>query len=65
MEHLSGFVPVNFKKVGKALVAIGCVMLLVKLTGLITGWYAPKSGVVILGVCLLLVGLYISLISKE
>jgi len=56
---MTGFVPVNFKQVGKIILIIGFICLIAKLTSYLTNWFYISNDFFYFGVALLLLSLYL------
>ena len=65
-KHRPGFVPIQFKKAGKIILAIGMALLIDWLIGLSTGWFMVNNFLIYLSAGLILLGLYlVFVVSKE
>lgn len=65
-KHMPGFVPVNFKKSGKILLAVGLAFLIAKLVSYLTGWFSISNYIIYIGVGLIFLSLYlVFVVPKE
>ena len=64
-KNVPGFVPVNFKFVGRGLLAIALFCLLAKLFSYLTNWFSLPNYLIYICIILLIISLYLIFIVPE
>ena len=64
-KHMPGFVPVNFKSVGKILFIIGSIGLTVGLISDLTQWFFIHDYITYFSLVVMLISLYIILVGTK
>ncbi|MFH1667540.1 MAG: hypothetical protein ABH884_00765 [Candidatus Komeilibacteria bacterium] len=65
-KYMTGFVPVQFNKVGKVLLTLGIISLLLEILDYFSDWFNLPNIIMFIGVGFVLIGLYlIYIVPKE
>ena len=65
MSKFSGFVPIDFRKVGYLLLITGFICLILVGIASLTGWFLLPQGVLIFGLIAIVISLYIIFVSPK
>lgn len=65
MKHLPGFVPVQFRLVGKILLSVGVILLVFQGVDYLAEWNIFTRGVLYASIGFVVVGVYIRIVSPK